>query len=212
MSIGVVATERCYCNKCGDWKPEKDFSLFARAQHKAEDENCVCLECADKLFRNRLGRSEINAFIKEDRDRLLQKTRNPEFEEMTGERRLGQVMHSNDFIAKLKRAVPNIAVFRGNIEGDLSLCRVYGDTRDFVAYTNTGYLPEFSIVEFNQDRQPIHERRGWRTVLLRIIKFGLLTEQQAEKEFGRPSSPQEARFWDRQLYWLRNDRIVAKES
>lgn len=211
MPIGIVAGERLYCNFCGNWRPEQDFSLVARAQAKAEDENASCLECVEKAYRARLGRSEIKDFVKEDRERLLKRTRNLEFEQMTGEKRLGRVMHSNEFLARLKKILPNVVVGPGAVNDDLSIYRVFGEQVDFVCYTNQGYLPEFSIVEFNKDKQPIHERRGWRTVLLRIIKFGLLTEKQVEKEFGRPSSPQEARFWERQLYWLRNDRITAKE-
>lgn len=211
MSIGITATERCFCNKCSTWKPELDFSLVAREQHKREDENCLCLECVDKAFRNRLGRSEISGFVKEDRERMLRHTRNEEFEEMTGERRLGRVMHSSEFITKLKRIVPTLQVMAGAIQGDLSLYRTFGDRLDFICWFSSGYLPEFSIVHFNKDRQPIDEKRGWRTVLLRALKVGLLTEQQVEKEFGHPTSPTEARFWERQLWWNRNDRTTTKE-
>lgn len=207
MSVGITATERCFCNKCSEWKPETDFSIVARAQHKREDENCLCLECVDKLFRSRLGKSEINAYIKEDRARRLQRTRNPEFEEMTGVRRLGRVMHSSEFLTKIKHVVPNLQTRPGGIQGDISLYRVIGEEIAYVCWLTEGYLPEFSLVKFNADMQPIREIRGWRTVLIRMIKVGLLTEQQAEKEFGRPTYPQEARFWERQLFWLRNDRI-----
>jgi hypothetical protein len=212
MPIGIVATERFYCNKCSEWKPETDFSLVARAQSRVDDENALCQECVDKLFKGRLGRNEVNAYIKEDRDRMLQRTRNPEFEEMTGERRLGRVMHSNEFLPRLQKIVPNLVIWPGCRGNDLSLYRIYGDQVDFICWTGQKYLPEFSIVEFNKDRQPINEIRGWRTVLLRVIKFGLLTEKQAEREFGRPSSPQEARYWDRQLWNLRNDRTTLKDN
>lgn len=211
MPIGLTAVERAYCNKCAAWKPETDFSIVARAQSRVGDENALCLECVEKLLKSRLGRNEINAYIKEDRERLLQRTRNPEFEEMTGERRLGHVMHSNEFIGRLKKILPNLVVWPGLRGNDLSLYRVYGEQVDFICWCAQRYLPEFSIVEFNKDRQPINEIRGWRTVLIRVIKFGLLSEQQVEKEFGRPTNPQEARFWDRQLFWLRNDRTVAQD-
>ena len=210
MAHGLLGTgERCFCNKCSNWKPELDFSLVGRAQHKRGDENAMCLECVDKLYRNRLGKSEVNAWIKEDRERMLARTLNPDFEEMTGEKRIGKAMHSSELITKLTRIVPNLVAAPGNVGDDISFVRIYGDQIDFICYTNQGWLPEFSQVEFNADRQPIHERRGWRTVLIRFIKFGLLTEAQAEKEFGKPSSPQQARFWERQLYWQRNNRTSA---
>jgi hypothetical protein len=211
MAVGLVATERCYCNKCGSWKPETDFSEFARDQHRNEDEHCICLGCVDLLYKKRLARNEIAGFIKEDRARMIAPTRNPEYEEMTGVGRLGKVMHHSELVSKLQKVVPNLVVWPGNIAGDISLYRIYGEQVDFICYSNEGWLPEFSIVEFNKDMQPIHERRGWRTVLLRIIKFGLLTEELAEKTFGRPSSPQQARFWARRLYDLRNNRTLAKD-
>lgn len=206
MSLGITAIERLYCPGCGIFKPETDFSLISRAQARAEEDEARCLDCVDKAWKARIGRSEIKQYIEYDRERILQRTRNPEFEEMVGEKRLGTVMHSSEFITKLHKLLPNLVVRSGNIEGDLSLYRVYGDQVDFICYTNSGFLPEFSIVEFNKDRQPIHERRGWRTVLLRIIRFGLLTEKEVEAVFGRPTFPQEARFWDRSLYFFRNNR------
>lgn len=207
----VIAVERAYCNKCRAWKPERDFSIFAREQHKNEDDNCLCLDCIDRLEKGKLGRDEIAGYIKEDRERMLERTRNPEYEEMTGPGRLGRVMHHSELVSKIQSFVPNIAVVPGVEPNTYALYRIYGEQVDFVCWTNEGWLPEFSIVEFNKHKQPIRERRGWRTVLLRFIKTGLMTEDQANKNFGRPSSPQQAKFWDRKLYDLRNNRITAKD-
>lgn len=211
MSIGTVALDRCYCNKCSEWRPATDFSLIARAQHMAEDENCLCLECVDKMYRRKLQKCEVNAYIKEDRERLLRKTRIAAYEEMVGEGRRGRVMHHSELVTRLKKLMPNFVVWPGNIAGDISLYRVYGDKADFICYVHEGWLDEFSTVEFNKDKQPIHEKRGWRTALLRVIKLGLLTEEQVQREFGRPSSPQQAKFWDMELWNIRNNTGFKKD-
>ena len=211
MAIGLAAIERCYCNKSDCWKPESDFSLVAREQHRRGDENAMCLECVEKAWRSRIGRSEVTDFIREDRERMLKRTRNPEFEEMVGEARIGKRMHSTELIRRLAKLIPNFVPWPGNIEGQTSLYRIFGDRVDFICWTSDGILQEFSSVEFNKWMQPIKEIRGWRTVVLRVIKFGLLTEEQARKEFGEPSNPSAAKFWNRQLYNLRNNRTVAKD-
>jgi hypothetical protein len=213
MSNVTGARPLLYCNQCGDWHPETDFSEFARDQARQGDEEARCQECVNKLFKNRLqkGSGEIAAYIKEDRDRRLQRTRNPLLEQMVGDGRWGQVMHSNELIRKLTKILPELVPGPGAIEDNISLYRVRpGGEPDFICWTGCGYLPEFSIVHFNKDRQPIREQRGWRTVLLRVIKAGLITEAEAEKEFGRPSSPQQDKFWREQLWNFRHDRTEGQ--
>lgn len=211
MSALFGTGERAYCNKCQNWRPSTDFSTYAVGQHKIGDENAMCLDCIDILEKRRLCKDEIAGFIKEDRERLISPTRNAEYEEMTGVGRLGKVRHHSEVIPKIQKLVPNLAIRPGNIAGSLSLYRVLNEQADFICWMREGLSPEFSIVEFNKQKQPINEIRGWRTVLLRLIKFGLLTEKQVENHFGRPSSPQQARFWDKQLYFLRNERITSKD-
>lgn len=213
MSIGIVdVCPTCYCNRCGYSKPETDFSLLARAQDKAGDENCLCLDCVDRLYRGQLGRDEIQGYVKEDRARLLRRTRNPDFEEMVGEGRWGRAIHHSEFITKLQRLLSGkLLAMDAVLPNQVSLLRIQPNTVDFICWMDTGYQPEFSIVHFNKDMQPIREQRGWRTVLLRLIKAGALSEEQVEKEFGFPSSPQQAKWWNKQLFDYRNNRTVVKD-
>jgi hypothetical protein len=164
----------------------------------------MCQACVTAIFRARIDRSEVKAFVKQDRDRMLQRTRLLDQAAMQGEGRWGTPMTHNELIRKLTKVIPNLFVTDGNIPGDISLYRVRGEQVEFICYTNSGTLPEHSIVHVNKDNQPIHEQRGWRTVLIRIIKSGLLSEQDAEREFGHPSSPQQAMLWDRELFTYRN--------
>jgi hypothetical protein len=214
MSVGIVGTAaQCYCNRCGVFYPETDFTEMARAQYRAGDENALCKDCLDRLYKHKMARDEIAGYVREDRERLLQRTRNPELEQMTGAGRLGHILHHSEFISKLEKVLGGrMVVLDGAREGDLILLRVKEQAVDFICWFSQGYLPEFSIVHFNKDRQPIKEVRGWRTVLLRLIKNGGATEEQVQKVFGEPSSPNEARFWLRHLYEYRHNRITEKDK
>ena len=107
--------------------------------------------------------------------------------------RLGNTMQHNDFLVKLLRVVPNLYVTEGRIEGDLALYRTYGGPQErlngnsfeYLFYMPKGLLPEFSQYEFD-DRDVIvkESRRGWRTVLLRLIKSGMITEEKVNQVFG----------------------------
>jgi hypothetical protein len=202
--------DRYFCNRCALTKPSTDFSEIAKDQARCGDENAMCQDCIDALFRAKLARGEVQGFIKEDRARMLKRTRNPVLEAMQGAGRWGIPMHSSALIFSLSKLVPNLVVLDGRVADDIGFYRARNEKVDFICYTNSGTLPEYSIVVLNKDRQPIHEQRGWRTVLLRFIKAGLLTEEQVEKEFGRISNPEQARFWLKELYDHRHrDRAAA---
>ena len=210
MSSVIGARPTYYCNQCCETKPEVDFSEFARDQARHGDENTMCQDCVTRLFKGRLqtGGGEINAYIAEDRARRLQRSRNPRLEEMIGEGRWGTPMESNELIRRLLK-LPDVVVGPGTIQNNLSFYRVRNERVDFICWTDAGLLPEFSIVHFNKDRQPIREQRGWRTVVLRFIKSGLLTEMDAQNMFGRAEGIQ-ARFWEQEMYWHRNIRTEGQ--
>jgi hypothetical protein len=214
MSLGIVGVgETCFCNRCGYSKPETEFSMFARAQHKAGDENCICLGCVEKLYKGQLTRGEIAGYIAEDRARLLKDTLHPEYAQMVGQGRWGTPMDSSQFILKLEKALGGkIIVGEGYYKDTISLYRLNGMTIDFVCWITHGTMPEYSIAHFNRDKQPIREQRGWRTALLRIIKKGLLTEEQAKKIFKDPTNPIEARFWNKRLWEFRNERTEGQNT
>ncbi len=126
--------------------------------------------------------------------------------------RIGKPMHHSDLLRKLRRLVPNIYVMDGRIVGDLAVFQTYpcgqpdldGNSFRYLFYIPTGVLPEFSQYEFDHRDVPIREsRRGWRTVLLRLIKIGLLSEETSNREFGRAEGPA-SNVWHRQLFAFRN--------
>jgi len=133
------------------------------------------------------------------------------------EARVGRAMYSGDFLSVLRKLVPNLYITEGRIEGDLAVFRTYPcpqpdlEGRDFryLFYIPTGLLPEYSIWEFDKIRDiRIREsQRGWRTVLLRLIKLGMLSEEVCNKVFGYPDG-EASTVWHRELFENRNQVLA----
>jgi hypothetical protein len=117
-------------------------------------------------------------------------------------------MSSGDFISKLRSVCPNLLFRDGNVQGDVSVCAVRGNELRYICYFTRGRMPEFEIVITNEQELPVSQKRGWRTVLLRLIKAGLLTEEQARKHFGIPSGGP-AKWYLEELQAMRHEKVYA---
>lgn len=127
--------------------------------------------------------------------------------------RVGRGMMSGAFLRVLRHLVPDLYLMDGRVAGDIAIFQTSGKGRPdwggrsykYIGYCPTGFLPEFSQYEFDEIRDiAIKEKqRGWRTVLLRIIEAGLLSEEDADKVFGRPDGPASV-VWHRHMFNLRN--------
>ena len=102
------------------------------------------------------------------------------------EKQTGKGMWSNDLVRKVLKlnsklfvedsvALPGNAAFYTTIEGDKK-------------YTNAnfkkGFIPEFTIMKCDAADLPVEFIWGWRTVLMRLVKFGALTMRQINKVWG----------------------------
>jgi hypothetical protein len=130
--------------------------------------------------------------------------------------RQGKWMHSGEFVLRIKKLVPCLFIRDGNFIGDLAVYRIYpgpqSDLEDrnfqYLFFIPTGWMPECSLIEFDDRDIPIREKkRGWRTPLLRLIKAGLLTEADCEEEFGKPTPGADA-VWNRELWQYRNRKEI----
>ena len=97
---------------------------------------------------------------------------------------------------------------------------VLGAIDRYICAMEAGIMPEFSVLNFveeeyldivtdatpnatgkKQIRLRINEtnpeQRGWRTVIMRLIKAGLITEPQAVRAFGTPSK--DSKLWQEQF-------------
>jgi hypothetical protein len=64
-------------------------------------------------------------------------------------------------------------------------------------------LPEYSTVTVDERGRPHRELRGWRSILISMVKNGVITYQQAEEEFGPAMGKRSWRF-EEQLQGFRN--------
>lgn len=101
------------------------------------------------------------------------------------ERRRGEAMHSSEFILRVWDLVPQLIVMRQiNFEHDWGLYISVMHKLTYISAVHSGWLTEFSYTFVDHKDLPTEERRGWRTVLLRLMANGVLTWEQVEKEFG----------------------------
>jgi hypothetical protein len=123
--------------------------------------------------------------------------------------RIGRILNAGDFLltlrnecnlqcwytgdAALQRGLITLTVLAKEHQKPKALCGV-----------QPGPMPEYSVMNFDCYGAPTTERfRGWRTVLLRLILNGVLSEDQVNKTFGYPEGPAGRRYRE-QLHGYRN--------
>jgi hypothetical protein len=101
------------------------------------------------------------------------------------ERRKGEVLHSSEFVLRVQNINPALYLHHQiNFESDWGF---YADIRGKLVYLSgfpKGWMTEFSYALIDQRNLPTEERRGWRTVLLRMLSKGMLSWEQVVSEFG----------------------------
>lgn len=88
----------------------------------------------------------------------------------------------------------------------------------YICYLQIPAMYEWSVLALDRHNLPIGEAyRGWRTVLVELIKKEILTEFQAHEIFGHPSGNKVFRFYRESLWEIRNgcryaeDELAAKD-
>lgn len=198
------------CNTC--FRVLK-FSFFDRDSSYRLGYKPQCIDCQQQP---RLSMAEHSARLKQMNfnSEAVKRQRHEDQEEWRKiDARRGRSMHCSDFLLKLHKLVPSLFVKEGAIEGDLALYQVEelpqekwgGKNYKYLGYTSFTSLPEYSLYEFDEkyDVMIRATEQGWRDVLLRFIRAGLLTEEQVDKEFGRPSG-QGSVVWFKKLWSYRN--------
>jgi hypothetical protein len=120
--------------------------------------------------------------------------------------RPGRILNAREFLRLLNRIVP--ARFWGISKYGLIGLQIYkpnesGDWH-FVCGVQ-GTMTEYSQMYFDAHNLPTSEKyRGWRTVLLRLITGGFISEEAAHRVFGEPVGSEQSRRYREQLYAYRN--------
>ncbi len=70
---------------------------------------------------------------------------------------------------------------------------------EYVTGMEKGYIPQYSHVELDTSNLVKREIRGWRSVLIALIKARAITYRGAIQEFGDPAGDQRSGRWFEQL-------------
>jgi hypothetical protein len=125
--------------------------------------------------------------------------------------RIGRIMNHAEFINILRNKCGVKCWYREHPQPD-KLALYYSDwsaslVPQYTCWVMYGYAPEYSVMNFDRYGVPLAERyRGWRTPLLNLILQGIISEEMAEKHFGRASGPASDRFL-KTCYGIRNTMV-----
>lgn len=114
----------------------------------------------------------------------------------------GIVLDHNELIRRIQLLNPKILIQAGGVQGAVAVrYPKYEDGEHTLAYITGFYLeplPEFSSVTLDDMGLPHREIRGWRSVLLALIKAGALEQEKVDTLFG-PAMGQRTGLWYRNL-------------
>lgn len=208
----------------------------------------------DKLQAMMLSPDEAVCAKREELETIRQhKSRKEQWEEfIDAKRRMGRVLHHSEIISRLREIVPSLVVCRGAQRNRIGLYVVkntpvteikdyplwnrkmdFVDCPYFISWLDEGYSPEYEIDLVNDAQVAIGQRRGYRTLLLRLVArravhcklceeydpkgfkphphpglkgrpTSIISEQQALEVFGHPTNGPTASNYRRQLWEFRN--------
>lgn len=184
------------------WSPQLKAEVEAYSKRRHEKPHSAGLE---EVIRQR----ELSAdYVKEYRFFR-------QFEDkLTDEKqRRGELMFCLDFVDNLNEILP--AYLSATIRNGLSGLYVFtpdvkGGHWHYVCGVQACMMYEYSVIRLDSHDLPINEKkRGWRTVLLRLITGSFISEEDAHQVFGEPFSGPISRRYREQLYWFRNRSKTA---
>jgi hypothetical protein len=109
--------------------------------------------------------------------------------------RIGKILHSSKLISIL-RACGLKCWYRQHPQAQkLTLLVLDRGTRQVGCWVQGGYMPEFSIMRFDDHGVPLDEAfRGWRTVLMQLSLKKLISERKINEVFGPARGPASTRY------------------
>ncbi len=131
-------------------------------------------------------------------------------------KREGRILHMNEFMYRLRSAGLNAwYTSKGGMARTLGLfvshtglktgCQHENGAPHYVGFVQVPFMQEFEELHFDRYDVPLgSKRRGWRTILLKLIEQEILTEKQAHEVFGEPLGSIVSRRYLSYLKFLRN--------
>lgn len=119
--------------------------------------------------------------------------------------RTGRVLHMNEFLTKLKGAGLNCWYSdKGGMAKTLGLYVSVNDQHKYIGFVQVPFMQEYEELYFDRYDVPLGpKRRGWRTILLKLVEQRILTETQAHAAFGEPNSGVVSRRYKEYLQHIR---------
>lgn len=127
----------------------------------------------------------------EDTERKIAHTRLPDHEAMQDVRRIGRPMDSTELIRRVQKWSRG-RVWAEESRNDPSQMGFYfvkHREKTFVCAFPKGPMPEHSLVVTDAADVSYRERRGWRTVLTRLLDAGAMVWSEVKQGFGDTESP-----------------------
>lgn len=136
------------------------------------------------------------------------------------ERSEGPRMYYSVFLRKLKTLYPqflvkdgipgNVAIYRPKTEAeiindgyDLAAPKWYNEHKYVTGFPKE-HIPEWGHYVNDTDGIALREVRGWRSVLIALIKQGIVTYEAVASEFPDPIHDQRSKYWFEQLHQYMN--------
>jgi hypothetical protein len=153
---------------------------------------------------------ELLAQWKEENDGLAEQYQWVTKSEYDDEKaREGRIMAHSEFITLLRKAGVQ-CFYRQHPHADKAVM-YFVDSQGIEQkgpWVQVGYCPELSIMNFDAHGVPLAERRrGWRTPLLQLILASAITEEKADKTFGKPKLTAAYSRYNATLYAFRNRNV-----
>jgi len=123
----------------------------------------------------------------EQTDKLLEQYRLSDHEQLKdAEARLGAPLTHAMLIQRVLKLNSNL--WAEDSINDSSVVGLYRrdqeGNKEFLVAFDKGWMPEFSIIFTDAADLPVKEKRGWRTVLIRLLKKRALSWAQVKSVFG----------------------------
>lgn len=188
-------------------KVEEQLESIKRNPERLRDLKPINQETEDALARHELNEYSVQKFQFAMQEELLDE-----------KARLVNILHFTGFLQRLQ-TIPGLHGYYGwSGQGkELGLfVHMRGQERrlfrgdlplgvQYICFVQAPYMPEWSVIRLDEYHLPVNEKyRGWRTVLMRLIAAGAITEQEAHAVFGNPPETAVSRRYRAQLWNLRN--------
>lgn len=123
--------------------------------------------------------------------------------------RVGRILHMNAFLSKLREAgLTAWYTDKGGMPGTLGLYASKNEVPTYIGFVQVPLMQEYEELYFDEYDVPLGpKRRGWRTLILKLIDAGFLTETSAHAVFGEPASGPVSRRYREYLKFVRSRKL-----